>query len=230
MGGGWGSRAITLYSVCTVDARPPYRVNCKISVEQACERSPLRHLGIFYFIYLWFFRGPACAFGILFFAAPVATPEHARRRSSTPACGSRLRLGARAHHLPTWHLHADFGLYPRLPTRALRTIRRSLARRRPTRSRAPHRKLVQSGDQRAVRGRILNHIVSAPASRASARRLGPPAPCLNGSVSRARRSAWSAPRAMARATRRGRVAEHRCWPQRTPTRRMSTRRTQPRRC
>jgi hypothetical protein len=216
-------------------------------VEQACvvraepAEAPRTIYSIFILIFLIFSRCVRGARSVYFFSprprAPVATPDSGalRRQSSTPACGSRLRLGARAHHLPTWHLHADFGLYPRLPTRALRTIRDYGDRWREggqhgRASRAPHRKLVQSGDQRAVRGRILNRIVSAPASRASARRLGPPAPCLNGSVSRARRSAWSAPRAMARATRRGRVAEHRCWPQRTPTRRMSTRRTQPRRC
>jgi hypothetical protein len=181
-------------------------------------------------------RPGARAFGLHFFAAPVATPEltpehaapvvHSSMRVSTPARRTGapppdLALACRLWTLPPF-AYKGAQNYSRL--------RRSLARRRPTRSRAPHRKLVQSGDQRAVRGRILNHIVSAPASRASARRLGPPAPCLNGSVSRARRSAWSAPRAMARATRRGRAAEHRCWPQRTPTRRMSTRRTQPRRC
>ena len=109
----------------TVDARPPYRVNCKM-VEQACVVRAEPAEAPRYILFLIFsrcVRGRARSHGILFFAAPVATPEHARRRSSTPACGSRLRLGARAHHLPTWYLHADFGLYPRLPTRALRTIR-----------------------------------------------------------------------------------------------------------
>ena len=110
--------------------RPPYRVNCKMD-EQACERSPRRHLRPRYFPFLNLilcncdFLRPARVRGFVscntFFRH--SRLRSMRRRSSTPACGSRLRLGARAHHLPIWHLHADFGLYPRLPTRALRTIR-----------------------------------------------------------------------------------------------------------
>lgn len=182
-------------------------------------------------------------------AAPVSiyifSRRRGNRRTAAPVVHSRLVHSSMRVSTParrTGAPPADLALACRLWTlppfaykgaQNYSRLRRSfLARsqRRPTRSRAPHRKLVQSGDQRAVRGRILNHTMSAPASCASARHSGPPAPCLNGSVSRARRSAWWAPWAMARATRRGRAAEHRCWPQRTPTRRMPTRRTQPRRC
>ena len=235
-----------LQCMCTGDARPPYRVNCndgRASVRRASGARGGTSYYIFYFyinISDFFAVRPGRAFGILFFAAAARAGRHSRLRSiAAPVVHSSMRVSTPARR--TGAPPPDLALACRLWTlppfaykgaQNYSRLRRSLARsrRRPTRSRAPHRKLVQSGDQRAVRGRILNHTVSAPASCASARRSGPPAPCLNGSVSRARRSAWWAPWAMARATSRGRAAEHRCWPQRTPTRRMPTRRTQPRRC